>query len=297
MSKVTVVYSSPWWCNYYMRTIFLILLALIFTLSSFTNYAPPISAQIPAVSQDPYTEYLKNVNQYFTARRAFESSRARYNSFKTLQAKQTVTADAKNMLQTGRAALTQYTYYVAQTLERAANVNERAKYEILADLQTHNGYLASIENVLSETPTFSDINTHSLALNTRYGYVRVSAEQALLYMDAVRLNDQITRQKTVIEEIENITRTLPDSLREKALAQTWIDEARLENSKDEEAILTLIDNIYPQPSVGNTRRAYEEGGIGVISSAQVTQISTRVINRAAKAQETFTILSEGYRKL
>lgn len=279
-----------------MRYYLLSLSISLFVLSFFTLHSSFFNA---AAQQDPYTEYLKNLNQYFTARRTFESSRARYNSFKTLQAKETLTTDAKALLQTGRATLTQYTFYLAQNLERAAATNSRVKGEILTDLQTHNGYLTSIENVLSETPTFNDINTHSQALTTRYGYVKTTAEQALLYMDAVRTYDHITSQKTIIDDIENITRTLPDTLREKALAQTWINEARTENSKDEEDILTLLDNIYPQPTTGQgtaPKRAFE-GATTQANPAKIAEITARLTNRTSKAQETFAIISEGYRKL
>jgi hypothetical protein len=248
-------------------------------------------------SPDPYGSYLSSLNDFYNIRKTFEASRARYNSFKTIQAKQSATNDGKLMLNKGNETLRRYIVVAGGIFQGTDPLEPQTKERILNDMRIHGEYLINVENTLTAVPTFAEINSYSEALRTRYGYINSTVSQATAYMDVVRLLQLTDEMKIIIEQIDNLNRTLPQEEDKTQLVGTWVTNARQETLKDETTLRNFMNSIYPQStSTTEGKPLFEQRGVMQIPT-QVTDTRSRLRARANDAENTYNVLVDIYQQL
>lgn len=271
------------------------------TLTLFAILLGTLSLQITQAQTqpitDPYSNYLRSLNEFYKQRETFELSRSRYNSFKTIQAKESTITDAKSMLQKANDTLVRYLGVSGGILQNAESTNTEVKQRILNDLRTHAEYLNSVQNTLPPVPTFAEINSYSEALITRYGYINSTMLQATVYVDTVRVLQLIDEQKIITEQIDILNQTLPQTDQKTQLVNEWVSTARQEISADEESMRTFLSGIYPQSSItADEKPVFEKGGIA-LNTGLIAEVRNKVKIRAQEAKDTYEVIKEIYQQL
>lgn len=247
---------------------------------------------------DPYQNYLKSLNEFYKFRTTFETSRSRYNSFKTIAAKDSAIKDAKTMLQKSNETLRRYIVVLGGILQSADQTNPEVQQRIIDDLRIHGEYLTSVDNTLPLVPTFEEINAYSEALKTRFGYINSTSQQATAYVDTIKVIQLIEELKQIINDIDALNKALPQNVEQTQLVQSWITQATQETSSNEETVRLFLTNIYPQSTLSSTQelRAFEGQGI-TFSIAVINEIKSDLRKRINEAEDTFNVVKEIYQEL
>ena len=281
-----------------MRKLAFNFLIIIITTTLCQIFTLPLFAQTKTPRPDPYQNYLRALNDFNQKRSAFESSRTRYNSFKTLQAKESVTSDAKAMLNQANETLLRFIIVTGGNLQSLESRNPQVKERIIADLRLHGEYLTSISNTLGEVPTFQELNTYSEALTTRYGYINSTVTQTLSYHDCIKILQMIDDMKIILDDLESANQSLPQELDSVKLVQEWVSNSRQQTLQEEEKIVEYLSVIYPQPATQtlNNKPVYETGEFNN-DPQLILRTRESLRDRTNQAKDTYNILVETYQKI
>jgi hypothetical protein len=278
-----------------MKRIFTILIAFGLLLS-FTHSTQAQRNPRRTPNPDSYQEYVYLLKTYYTDRQNYESARTRYKSYGTAQSKEDAFDATKNMLESSRQAMLQYITILSEYLAEQETLNERVQLALENDLDTHHTYLEGMQQTIDQVQTLADTETVGKALTQRNGYLKITAQQTLNYLDSIAVKHRIDDAREIVTSVQHIIAGFPEENRQRLIAQKWTEEMIPELADNEQQIVQYVDNIYPIPRESDKDKPYFEIS-NQTTQIILQQIITKQKNYLPRMKNIEQVVREAYQEL
>jgi hypothetical protein len=275
-------------------SIFLVILSVFITCAH-GAYADMRDRTRHAANPDAYQEYLYDLQVYYTDRQAYERARDQYKAYQTAQSKEDALDATKEMLESSRIAMLQYIELASNYLQEQEPVNDKVQNAIISDMNLHKEFLATAAQTISDIESLDQAKVTGDALDLRYKYIKVTAAQALSYIDAVAAKKRNDEARALVNKIQTIVAGFPEENRSRIIVQKWIEDINPEIAFNEGQLIQYIEDIYPG-SYRDTPRPYFEQRSGPTSTV-LYQIVIKQKEYASKFREMEGIAKDAYTSL
>lgn len=201
-----------------------------------------ISSPVRADFDRSYQDYLYQTNQYRQSLTSFLTAKNRYLTYKTLVT-QNEALDATKSFLTARDQL--LLVYLQMLLQKnPEDVYQKLLNQELTFYQNH-------KESISALASLNDTVTSSSKIKDHYPQTEVLARQISLSLITAKLQNLLDRQKTLISDFEQLTKTLRGQDSDTSVLERWflsIKNKELLTEQKISEIKNLTDKLEPKES-------------------------------------------------